>query len=478
MHRWWILLAWVPLASATDLWVKQQDSLSRALAQQFLPELSQALGSELRLRLAQDSRDLRVQVAQSQGIGWGHVGSESAALYSVQTGLLSRQDFPIESPTGRIGYVQSAPWVAELKLRYPDVTWVAYRTPNTGLLGVATAEVDGFAGTLSNISSGLASLQLNSVKLSPMPYPARMGLFAAPNHPASATIGGALAQLKPRVQAAAADRFTAQPAPESQRWIVWTLGATVTLWFMTLMGWLISALRSKPNPGGPNTVKANPIQAPDREERSQAYLNQVNQQLQDEVTRRLAKEAELLKVQQALNQAHQRLEQQVRTDALTKLANRRHFDEQLGKEWRRHCREQTPITLVLMDIDYFKKYNDTLGHPAGDECLRQVAGVLSNSFNRSGDLVARYGGEEFIVLLSNCNAKQAIEQVERMQRQMENAGLRHPASDIAEHVTLSMGIASCVPILDDDPWGLVEEADQGLYQAKIDGRNQYRVAAA
>ena len=172
MHRWWILLAWVPLASATDLWVKQQDSLSRALAQQFLPELSQALGSELRLRLAQDSRDLRAQVAQSQGIGWGHVGSESAALYSVQTGLLSRQDFPIESPTGRIGYVQSAPWVAELKLRYPDVTWVAYRTPNTGLLGVATAEVDGFAGTLSNISSGLASLQLNSVKLSPLPYPA------------------------------------------------------------------------------------------------------------------------------------------------------------------------------------------------------------------------------------------------------------------------------------------------------------------
>ena len=212
--------------------------------------------------------------------------------------------------------------------------------------------------------------------------------------------------------------------------------------------------------------------------RGPAYLNEVNQLLQKEIAKRQAKEAELLTVQDALNQAHRRLEQQVRTDGLTQLANRRHFDEQLNKEWRRHAREAQMLTIVLMDIDYFKKYNDGLGHPEGDACLKQVATLLHQAFNRSGDLVARYGGEEFVVLLANSSAQDAAHQVERLQSLMNQAAIPHPGSDVSPQVTLSMGIASCIPLADDDPWGLVEEADQALYQAKVDGRNQYRVVAA
>ena len=204
----------------------------------------------------------------------------------------------------------------------------------------------------------------------------------------------------------------------------------------------------------------------------------MNQRLQDEIEARHAKEAELLTVQQALGQAQRRLEQQVRTDALTGLANRRHFDETLGNEWRRHAREHSPMTIVLMDIDYFKKYNDALGHPAGDDCLRRVAGLLTEAFGRSADLAARYGGEEFVVLLANTASEEAAEQIERLQGLIANASVMHPASDISPQVTLSMGIASCIPIRDEDPWNLVEEADQGLYEAKKLGRNRYQVRAA
>lgn len=479
MRRWWWILAWAPLASATEVWVKQQDPLGRALAQQFLPTLSQALDQPLTLRLADDDRDLRHQVLSRQGIGWGHVTSANAALYEVQTAVVSRQDFSLDGPQGRMGYAAAAPWMAELKLRYPNVTWVPYRTPNTGVLGVVTAEVDGFVGTLPNISASISQLQLNSLTLNPLPYPAQMGLFVAPDHPSTETLTASLATLKPQVQQAAHAYFKPLQPQAAQPWAWWVAGGAGALWLMTLFAWLMSRGRTF-DPSPLPTVQVTPPgpATDEREQRSQAYLNQVNQQLQNEVAQRLAKEAELLKVQQALNQAQNRLEQQVRTDALTKLANRRHFDEQLSKEWRRHCREQVPMSLVLMDIDYFKKYNDTLGHPAGDECLRQVAGILADSFNRSGDLVARYGGEEFIVLLSHCSVAEATAQVERMQKRMQAAALSHPASEISDQVTLSMGIASCVPILDDDPWGLVEEADQGLYQAKIQGRNQYRVAAA
>ena len=163
---------------------------------------------------------------------------------------------------------------------------------------------------------------------------------------------------------------------------------------------------------------------------------------------------------------------------LTGLANRRHFDETLGNEWRRHAREHAPMTIVLMDIDYFKKYNDALGHPAGDDCLRRVAGLLTEAFGRSADLAARYGGEEFVVLLANTAVDEAAEQVERLQGLIANASVMHPASDISPQVTLSMGIASCIPIRDEDPWNLVEAADQGLYEAKKLGRNRYQVRAA
>ena len=162
-----------------------------------------------------------------------------------------------------------------------------------------------------------------------------------------------------------------------------------------------------------------------------------------------------------------------RTDGLTGLANRRSFDEALAVEWRRARREGTPLSLLLVDIDRFKLFNDHYGHLAGDACLRDVAGVISAAVRRPADLVARYGGEEMVVLLPNTHADGAQAVAEQVRAAVEAAGLAHAANQPLGLVTISIGVATVVPVPEASiaPEALVAAADEALYRSKRGGRN-------
>jgi diguanylate cyclase (GGDEF)-like protein/PAS domain S-box-containing protein len=160
------------------------------------------------------------------------------------------------------------------------------------------------------------------------------------------------------------------------------------------------------------------------------------------------------------------------TDGLTGIANRRWFDEFFEHEWRRCMREQHPLSLVLMDIDFFKEFNDHYGHLEGDDCLRRVADALVSVVRRSGDLVARYGGEEFTCVLPNTDAKGAETVAYKVREKMDEIGIPHRFSTAADHVTLSFGVAALIPQKDQVPSDLLQLADDFLYSAKQNGRNQ------
>jgi len=167
------------------------------------------------------------------------------------------------------------------------------------------------------------------------------------------------------------------------------------------------------------------------------------------------------------------LEQLASIDGLTNLFNRRRLDEILGNEWSRSQRSQTPLSLVMIDIDYFKRFNDTYGHAMGDHCLKEVAWTLKDVLRRPGDIIARYGGEEFAVLLPATDNEGAVLMANRMREEVAALKLPHSASEISEFVTVSMGVAT---ILVDSGMAnsedLLKAADQALYQSKKNGRNR------
>ncbi len=177
-----------------------------------------------------------------------------------------------------------------------------------------------------------------------------------------------------------------------------------------------------------------------------------------------------------LMQQAQQLSLLSQQDALTGLANRRYLDETLDNEWRRALRHETPLTIMMVDIDFFKPYNDTLGHLKGDKCLKDIATAISSIAARSGDLVARYGGEEFLLLFPMTNAQQAQIQVERLMNAIKKIAIVHPCSNVSPYVTISVGVATTIPRLNDSISAFVSRADHALYQAKTNGRNQYQIA--
>lgn len=177
-----------------------------------------------------------------------------------------------------------------------------------------------------------------------------------------------------------------------------------------------------------------------------------------------------------LADANRRLERLASEDSLTGIANHRVFQDHLQREWGRGLREGKPLSLVMIDIDTFKAYNDALGHQRGDECLRQVAAAIAEQAARPGDLAARYGGEEFVVLLPGTDDSGAFAVADRLRAVVEGLGIRHPASPTGPFVTISAGVATRRPSHGHIAEELLAAADRALYRAKREGRN--RVVAA
>ena len=202
-------------------------------------------------------------------------------------------------------------------------------------------------------------------------------------------------------------------------------------------------------------------------QRTQEQLEQLNRQLEARVAERTIQLAE---TNRALEEANHRLSLLSLEDPLTGIANRRQWDITMQREWEWARRTQNPLAVLMIDVDDFKAYNDHFGHTKGDECLQQVARVLREAERRSTNLVARYGGEEFVILLCAPQPGEAEQLAERIHDGLTRLKLPHPASRVADFITVSIGFSYLVPSLDEAWQSLTEQADQALYHAKSQGR--------
>lgn len=214
----------------------------------------------------------------------------------------------------------------------------------------------------------------------------------------------------------------------------------------------------------------------EHEEVMTAQLKEINLNLDKLVVKRTEdleksrKQIENQKIE--LEKVNLTLQQLSLKDPLTGLWNRRRYDAVIFEEWNRGLRHNRPISLVMIDLDYFKLYNDYYGHDAGDRCLIQIAQIIKDSFRRASDLVARYGGEEFIVIIPELEKNQVINMANSLKKTIEDSNIPHANSSVGPWVTASIGVTSIVPNMDCSPRELFLTVDKALYQAKASGRNQ------
>ena len=196
---------------------------------------------------------------------------------------------------------------------------------------------------------------------------------------------------------------------------------------------------------------------------SKAYITQLER---DEAFRALEES------RAKLTEANRTLQRLSSLDGLTGIANRRSFDETVNKEWHRAMRNSRPISLIMLDIDFFKLYNDHYGHQGGDDCLKNVAIGLEEGIHRETDFLARYGGEEFSVVLPDTELDGAVTVAETMRETIESLEIPHAKSKVCDFVSISIGVSSVVPLQGTEPDILIGAADQALYKAKENGRNR------
>jgi diguanylate cyclase (GGDEF)-like protein len=195
--------------------------------------------------------------------------------------------------------------------------------------------------------------------------------------------------------------------------------------------------------------------------------------------RNLVRQSHLIKNQLTeLQQANQDLKLLANLDSLTKLSNRRGFDDYIQKEWDRMKRIKAPLSLIMCDVDFFKNYNDRYLHPNGDKCLVKVAMSMRSTVRRSGDLVARYGGEEFAIVLPNTDALGAVSVGENVRSAIKGLQITHEASAVCPYVTISVGVSTIIPNSENDFQALINAADRALYQAKSQGRDRVTMIVA
>ena len=194
--------------------------------------------------------------------------------------------------------------------------------------------------------------------------------------------------------------------------------------------------------------------------------------LQKEIQIRTLAQRELEQANAELDRVNSRLEFLATHDELTELANRRHFNNVLDKSWQVSHREQSPITVVLCDIDYFKQYNDTYGHLQGDTCLQLVAKVFKSALKRPSDMAARYGGEEFAMILPNTDVSGGETLARTIRQEIAELAIAHKGSRLGDRLTLSFGISGTIPAEGKSISGLIAQADKALYEAKATGRDR------
>ena len=200
-----------------------------------------------------------------------------------------------------------------------------------------------------------------------------------------------------------------------------------------------------------------------------ADLAAANARLEERVATRTL---ELAQANRSLMELNHRLEMLSNSDGLLEIANRRYFDQRLDQEWRREMREHRSLSLLMIDVDHFKRYNDHYGHQAGDHCLQSVTQAALSVLRRPGDLLARYGGEELVAILPNTELSGAVLVAQAIRRELAERNIPHADSPVADHVTVSIGAATIVPDKHSSSTGLLAAADQALYSAKESGRNR------
>ena len=194
----------------------------------------------------------------------------------------------------------------------------------------------------------------------------------------------------------------------------------------------------------------------------------------DVIKRSIQLKLKNIQLMDTLSETNGQLKQQNNTDELTKVSNRRYFDEVLEKEWLRAKRTKAPLSILMIDIDYFKQYNDTFGHIEGDECLKRIAETLSNNLNRPGDFVARYGGEEFCIIMPETNLNGAVASAEKIHSTIIELKIKNPGSEVSRYLSISIGVAATIPKDGNSYMDLIYTSDKALYKAKKDGRNIVR----
>ena len=204
-------------------------------------------------------------------------------------------------------------------------------------------------------------------------------------------------------------------------------------------------------------------------------LHNQRQQLLKKTRELDAKILELEVLYKELEEKNEKLELLSSLDGLTGLFNRRYFDHNFVKEWKQAIRDKTPLSLLIVDIDYFKNYNDYYGHLEGDDCLRKVAQALYEALLRPTDIIARYGGEEFTAILPNTGSEGAAKVAQRMMEYVARLGISHKGSAVGEMVTVSIGASFIFPSAKLAGTSLLDSADKALYEVKERGRNAFRI---
>lgn len=191
-----------------------------------------------------------------------------------------------------------------------------------------------------------------------------------------------------------------------------------------------------------------------------------------EIDRRVSREKELIEATRQLSDVNAVLDRLSLVDSLTGIPNRRCFDQSLEQELRLSKRHNNALSLIMLDLDYFKAFNDTYGHQAGDQCLRSVADCISRCLRRPSDMICRYGGEEFAAILPETDEEGVAFIAEKIRSQIADEKIAHKKSQVSDTVTVSLGTSTCVPEMNISREQLIEQADKALYAAKLKGRNQ------